>query len=302
MLWLEDVFIALDLDLELLLDGRNLDLLARLVELTIFDEEDGDVEVRLRVGGDGQVEVDSHTVGGDDFAELDGVAGGDDESVEGCDLGNDAEVRGIAGSVGLFVGDDLDGLGSVGEPIGLAAAEDPEPGVIRDSAAFGRVGGGEDFGAAGLCDGQGSVRGAARVGGDVSRGAVGSDGLAVGIAAPGEAEMNLGLDGLVVVVDGSNGEVRSVASPDRIAVGLDVDAVAAVAGEEMAAAGDFSVRLIRDAGFDEVVLIGVALGVVDFGLDGDRQFAVGVELAGLLGFLAGVVHVVIGGLVLVIGA
>ena len=96
--------------------------------------------------------------------------------------------------------------------------------------------------------------------------------------------------------------MRGVASADRVAVGLDVDAVAAVTGEEMAAAGDLAVGFVGDACFDDVILVGVALGVVDFGLDGDGELAVGVELAGLLGLLAGVVHLVIGGLVLVVGA
>src|ERR1039458_10804928 len=96
--------------------------------------------------------------------------------------------------------------------------------------------------------------------------------------------------------------MRGVAGADRVAVGLDVDAVAAVAGQEMATAGDLAVGVAGDACFDEVILVGVALGVVDFGLDGDGELAVGVELAGLLGLLAGVVHLVIGGLVLVVGA
>ncbi len=105
-----------------------------------------------------------------------------------------------------------------------------------------------------------------------------------------QLEVHAGLYRVVIVVHRGYVKERGVADADGVAHGLDADAEGAAGGEEASAAGDLAVGLVGDGGLHGVVLVH-RMGCVGYVLRGDidGELAVGVELAGLLRLLGGVV-------------
>ncbi len=128
------------------------------------------------------------------------------------------------------------------------------------------------------------------VGGHIGGGSAGGLGFSVGIRMRNQLEVDSGLYRVVIVVHRGYVKERGVAGADGVAHRLHADAEGAAGGEEASAAGDLPVGLVGDGGLHGVVLVH-RMGCVGYVLRGDvdGELAVGVELAGLLGLLRGVV-------------
>ena len=190
--------------------------------------------------------------------------------------------------------------------VDFAGTHDPEVALVDGIAGAGQdgCGGGVKIGAAvlGLADGEISGGVTCGVGGEVDGGAGDGFGFAVCVVVEVELDVDARAYGLAVVVDCGDAEAGAFAGAHGVGDGFDVDAEAAVGGEEAAAAGDLAVGWIGDAGLDGVVEVGVrsALGVSAC-RDVDFEDAVAVELAGLFGLLiAGETGAVVGAFVRVV--
>ena len=223
-----------------------------------------------------------------DVPHLHGVALGDDQGIEPFGLRHDAEVRGIAGRVGLLVGDDLR-RPVARVPAGLARAHDPQVALVGGIARAWL-----HCRSSCLQLGTGVLRSAhrylagrvpGRVGGHICSGAERGLRAAIFVMMEDKLHMDARAHRLVIVVHGSHAELRHVACMHRVAYRRHIDAEGAVGRQEAAAAGDLAVSGIGYAGLHRVVEIGMRLALgVDVRGHLDDQRAVRVELAGLLGF------------------
>ncbi len=106
--------------------------------------------------------------------------------------------------------------------------------------------------------------------------------------------MDAGMDGLGIVAARLDADADVRTGFGEVAVRVGVDEVAAVGGDDGVAAGDFATRLVGDAGFDAVPVVGLAWR--DGGVKVDGELTVGIEHAFLVEDLL-VAEIGVGGLV-----
>src|SRR5271155_1355510 len=108
------------------------------MEFVVVDKNGGEKNVWLLVAGDGNVERYGRRGGVDDSLGLDRASFGGNEEIGFGDAGQDEDVRGVADSVGFFVGNHADFAVLAAPPI-IACAGDPEKAAGLHFALFGSL-------------------------------------------------------------------------------------------------------------------------------------------------------------------
>src|ERR1700694_1812311 len=95
--------------------------------------------------------------------------------------------------------------------------------------------------------------------------------------------MERGLDRMALVILGHGGQLDGLALLVHVFIGLHADLEAAIGSDDRVVPGDFAAALIGNAGLYAVAVVAPVL--VNSGVNGDLQSAIGIQLSGLLGEL-----------------